>query len=99
MNTVGDKANNESASELHVPDQSAEGRQEIGNFFLSCCCCMAKGRGVSLGFLFHSLTKREMIPVTAEAWFPSERGNIHTCYTVGHLWSLAAAAQNWNNLH
>lgn len=60
---------------------------------------MAEGRGGSLGLLFHSLTKRENILVTAEAWFPSERGNIYTCRAMCQLLGLFAAVLNWNNLH
>lgn len=96
---MGDAANKESASEFQVPEQSAEGWQEAGKSSPSCCCGMAEGRGDSLGLLFHSLTKRETIAVTAEAWFLSERGNIYTCHAMGQLLSLFAAAQNWNNSH
>lgn len=67
LNTMGDAANKESASELQVPEQSAEGWQEAGKSSPSCCCSMAEGRGRSLGLLFHSLTKKEIISVTAEA--------------------------------
>lgn len=49
--------------------------------------------------LFHSLTEREKIPVTAEQWFPSERGNIYLCHTVSRLLSSFAAGQNQNNLN
>lgn len=60
---------------------------------------MAEGRSQSLGFLFHSLIKREMIPLATEAWFPSEWGSIYTCHTTGQPLSLFAAAQNWKNSH
>lgn len=96
---MDDAANKDSGSKLHVPKQSAESWQEAGNSSPSCCSCMAEVRGGSLGLLFHSLTERETIPVTAEAWFPSERGNIYTCHAMDQLLSLFVAAQNWNNFH
>lgn len=67
LSTMGDAANKENASELQVLEQSAEGWQEAGKSSPSCCCSMAEGRGRSLALLFHSLTKKEIISVTAEA--------------------------------
>lgn len=98
LSTDGDAANKERTSELQRSEQSAGDWQEAGKSSPSHCCCMAEGRGGSLGLL-HSLTKREMIPVTAEAQFPSERGNIPTCHAMGQLLSLFATAQNWNSSH
>lgn len=49
--------------------------------------------------LFCSLTEREMVPVTAEEWLPSERGNIYLCHTAGQLLSSFAAGQNQTNLN
>lgn len=65
LNSMGDTDDKDNASELQVPGQSADSWQEAGMH--------GRGRGKPLGMLFHSLTERKMIPITAEQWLPSER--------------------------
>lgn len=43
LNTTGDTANKDNASELQVPEQSAGSWQEAGKSSPFCCLCMEEG--------------------------------------------------------
>lgn len=43
LNTMGDAARKDNASELQVPEESADSWQEAGKFSPFCCHCMEEG--------------------------------------------------------